>query len=117
MDLSVGSMVLIREEGKPRLSWPLGRVTELFPGKDGLVRAVKLKTQKGHLTRAVQKLHKLEICDQVGSVLNKDTERKNLNAQPDDAPPEADIEPDGPPPTLGPRRSGRPVKPPSVLDL
>lgn len=63
VDLRVGSIVLIREEGKPRMKWPLGKVTKVIHSKDGLVRAVGLKTEKGELVRAVQKLHKLEVME------------------------------------------------------
>ena len=42
----------------------MGRVEKLFPGKDGLVRTVTLKTQKGALCRPVQKLHRLEASNQ-----------------------------------------------------
>ncbi|GFR71744.1 Gypsy retrotransposon integrase-like protein 1 [Elysia marginata] len=63
-NIKVGSVVLLREEGKPRLRWPLGIVTKMFEGKDGLVRAVELKTNKGIITRAIQKLHKLEMLDE-----------------------------------------------------
>ena len=38
----------------------MGRVERLVPGKDGLVRTVTLKTQKGRLRRPVQRLHRLE---------------------------------------------------------
>lgn len=61
--LTTGTVVLIREDGKPRLKWPLGIVTKTFPGKDGFVRAVELKTNKGLIVRAVQKLHRLEMCE------------------------------------------------------
>ncbi|GFS06433.1 Pao retrotransposon peptidase superfamily [Elysia marginata] len=43
-DLKEGSMVLITDEGKPRLQWPLAIVTKLYPGRDGLIRAVDLRT-------------------------------------------------------------------------
>ena len=49
--------MLIREENIPRLKWPLGVVTELFPGKDGTVRSVLLRTARGSLTRPIQLLH------------------------------------------------------------
>ena len=64
-DIEVGSMVLVREDGKPRLQWPLGVITKTFVGRDGLIRAVELKTKKGHFTRALQKLHKLELVSEV----------------------------------------------------
>ena len=60
-ELSVDSVVLVRESGLPRLQWPLGRVTKLFPGKDGKVRSVEVKTSKGIIVRSVQLLHDLEI--------------------------------------------------------
>ena len=53
-------LVLIAEENKPRLQWPLGRVIELVPSTDGIVRTVRLKTQKGERIRPVQRLHLLE---------------------------------------------------------
>lgn len=60
-ELSVGSIVLVRESGVPRLKWPLGRVIKLFPGKDGKTRSVEIKTSKGSICRSVQLLHDLEI--------------------------------------------------------
>ncbi|KAF0299735.1 hypothetical protein FJT64_003435 [Amphibalanus amphitrite] len=46
---------------RERLMWPLGVVTRLHPGSDGVVRAVDLRTAKGVRTRAVQRLHDLEV--------------------------------------------------------
>ena len=63
-DLKIGSVVLVRNETKSRLLWPKGIVTKLFPGKDGHVRAVELKTNKGLICRAVQKLHRLGFSDE-----------------------------------------------------
>lgn len=63
--LLVGNLVLIREDNLKRLEWPLAVVTELHPGSDGIVRSATLKTAKGQVvTRAVQRLHNLEICDE-----------------------------------------------------
>ena len=61
MNLKIGSVVLIREEGLPRLKWPLARISEVIKSKDGLIRAVKLRTKKGELVRSVKKLHCLEV--------------------------------------------------------
>ena len=73
-DIKVGTLVLVREEGKPRLQWPLGIVTKTFAGRDGLTRAVELKTNKGKFTRALQMLHKLELSDTEKSEENPVTE-------------------------------------------
>ncbi|UYV63163.1 hypothetical protein LAZ67_2003324 [Cordylochernes scorpioides] len=37
----VGDMVLIGQESLKRLHWPLARIIQLYPGKDGLVRVAK----------------------------------------------------------------------------
>ena len=59
-EIEVGTVVLIEDEG-PRLGWPLGVIKAVYPGKDGLVRKVDLKTARGTLSRSVQRLRKLEI--------------------------------------------------------
>ena len=38
-DLKVGELVLLYQESLPKLSWPLGRIVEVYPGKDGHVRS------------------------------------------------------------------------------
>ena len=50
-----GDVVLIVENIVPRGKWNLGRVVEVFPGKDGIARNVLLKTKNGELKRSVQK--------------------------------------------------------------
>ncbi|KAJ8049247.1 hypothetical protein HOLleu_01911 [Holothuria leucospilota] len=62
-NLKVGSVVLIRKDSFSRMKWPLGVVVETFSENDGVVRSVRLKTLKGMVTRAVHKLHDLEISD------------------------------------------------------
>ena len=59
--LKVGSVTLIRDENVPRLMWPLAVVTKLYPGSDGVVRTADLRTARGMRTRAVQRLHDLEV--------------------------------------------------------
>ena len=60
-NLKKGSIVLIREDNVPRMRWPLGLITDLFPGRDGVVRCANVKTAKGVLCRPIQRLHDLEI--------------------------------------------------------
>ena len=59
--LKIGDVLLISEDNVSRGKWAMGRVERLVPGKDGLVRTVTLKTQKGRLRRPVQRLHRLEV--------------------------------------------------------
>ncbi|GFX83874.1 integrase catalytic domain-containing protein [Trichonephila clavipes] len=41
-NIYVGDIVLIGDDVKKCLQWPLARVIELIPGKDGLVRTVRV---------------------------------------------------------------------------
>ena len=60
--VEVGEIVLIRDEPrKPRLQWPLGRISQVHRGPDGRVRCVTLRTATGELMRPIQRLHKLEV--------------------------------------------------------
>ena len=60
---TVNSLVLIVDENAPRGKWPIGRITEVFPGDDGLVRSVRVKTASGEYTRPITKLCPLEEAD------------------------------------------------------
>lgn len=60
----LGCMVLVGDSNKKRFEWPLGRVVELIPGKDGKVRVARIKTNRGILTRPLQRLYPLEIPNQ-----------------------------------------------------
>jgi hypothetical protein len=63
-NLGVGDVVIVRSDERNRAKWPLGIVEKLFPGKDGVVRAVKLRAGKTYLERPVQHLYPLELsCD------------------------------------------------------
>ena len=59
-NISVNDVVLVAVPGLLRGEWKLGRVVEAYPGKDGRVRAAKVKTNNGFYTRPVTKLYILE---------------------------------------------------------
>ena len=62
--LAVGDVIIIYGEERNRGKWPLGIVQELYPGRDGVIRAAKIKTVNGHLDRPVHLLYPLELsCD------------------------------------------------------
>ncbi|GFW80618.1 integrase catalytic domain-containing protein [Trichonephila clavipes] len=54
-------LVLIGDDWKKRLQWPLASAIKLIPGKDGLVSTVKLKTQFCTLIRPIQRVFPLEV--------------------------------------------------------
>ena len=59
-NLAVGDIVLVTNEDAPRSVWPIARVIDTFPGKDGLVRTVQVKTRNSVLVRPISKLCLLE---------------------------------------------------------
>jgi len=59
----VGSMVIIKDTNLPPLQWHLGRVIDIFPGKDGVVRVAMVNTASGPKKRAVHLLCPLPILD------------------------------------------------------
>lgn len=58
-NLVIGDMVVINSPARPSMSWPLGRVIDVHPGPDQIVRVVTLKTADGILKRPVVKVVKL----------------------------------------------------------
>ncbi|UYV71735.1 hypothetical protein LAZ67_9000180 [Cordylochernes scorpioides] len=61
----VGDMVLIGQESLKPMHWPLARIIQLYPGKDGLVRVAEVKTSPGDKIRPIQKLYNLEITPNI----------------------------------------------------
>ncbi len=55
-NVSVGDVVILREDNMTPTKWPLARVIEVYPGQDGLVRVVKVKTSTGKYTRPIAKV-------------------------------------------------------------
>ncbi len=63
-NLKSGDVVLIAETQANRGEWPLARVIEAYPGSDGLVRAVKVKSKNKEYIRPVHRLCPLEYVDE-----------------------------------------------------
>ncbi|XP_078357279.1 uncharacterized protein LOC144642164 [Oculina patagonica] len=62
-NFAVDDVVLVLEDSKPRNSWPLARIQEVFTNRrDGLVRSVKLKTSTSELVRPIDKIVLLEAA-------------------------------------------------------
>ena len=59
-DITVGDTVLVVANDTPRGKWPMARVTNVYPGKDGHVRVCQEKPQQGILLRSLNKLCLLE---------------------------------------------------------
>jgi len=60
-NLAVDDMVIVEAPSRPPTEWRLGRVIEVHPGSDNIVRVVSVRTQDGVYKRPVVKLVKLPI--------------------------------------------------------
>lgn len=64
-------LVIIKNDQLPSMKWKLGRITEIHPGKDGVVRVVTVKTPTGLLKRPSSKIAVLPLRD------NREIEEEN----------------------------------------
>ena len=60
-NLQVDDLVLVIKDDTPRGNWPVGRVTEVYHGSDGIVRSASVKIGSSVLKRPVAKLCVLEV--------------------------------------------------------
>ncbi|UYV84717.1 hypothetical protein LAZ67_X003183 [Cordylochernes scorpioides] len=60
-NIKIGTLVLLKEDNLPPLKWRMGRINQVYPGEDGLVRVVSVKTADGDLRRAVAKVCPLPL--------------------------------------------------------
>lgn len=51
-----GDVVLLVEQNNPRGKWPIALVEEVFPGKDGLIRTVKVQSRGKSFLRPITRL-------------------------------------------------------------
>jgi hypothetical protein len=59
--IEVGDVVIVVDDLLPRNFWPKGIIEELFPGKDGIVRVVTVRTTTGTYRRPVSKICVLDV--------------------------------------------------------
>lgn len=62
-NIKVGDVVLVKDDNLPPLQWKLGRITQVFPGKDNEVRQVELKSNNHTIRRTIHKLCILPMND------------------------------------------------------
>jgi len=60
-NLAIGDMVIVEAPSRPPTEWRLGRVLEVHPGPDDVVRVVSVLTQDGVYKRPVVKLVRLPV--------------------------------------------------------
>ncbi|GFU06714.1 integrase catalytic domain-containing protein [Trichonephila clavipes] len=63
-EIQVGNLVLISDDNRPPLSWPMARILKLIPGTDGTNRVAILQTGSGLTRRSINKIVVLPVCAQ-----------------------------------------------------
>nr|XP_061805731.1 E3 ubiquitin-protein ligase rnf213-alpha-like [Nerophis lumbriciformis] len=71
---SVGDVVLIVDDTSPRHSWPLRRIVETFPARDGLVHQVRVETKT---SKFVDVYAALFCLDHLGTDLGTDSQKQD----------------------------------------
>ena len=61
--VKVGHMVLLHVDNAPPLHWPLGIITDIFPGNDGITRVARIRCSGSTFDRPVNKLAILPTAD------------------------------------------------------
>ena len=94
-EISIGDIVVIHNDQKPRGFWNLGRVEETIPGKDGLIRSAIVRVYTGGkrsklFRRPVQLLYPVEISSRIepSSPSNEVVEPEDTQPAEDSAPEE-----------------------------
>lgn len=62
--ISPGTLVLVKDDQTPPLSWIIARVERTYPGPDGKVRVADLRTKAGVLKRNIRSLCPLPVDDE-----------------------------------------------------
>ncbi|CAM1300052.1 Uncharacterised protein g2597 [Pycnogonum litorale] len=62
-NVKVNDIVYMVKPDAVRGNWILGRVTEVYPGTDGHVRSIKVKTRSGEYKRPITKICVLQPVD------------------------------------------------------
>ncbi|CAG7826192.1 unnamed protein product, partial [Allacma fusca] len=55
-NMQIGDLVLVKEEMRTPLQWKMGRIIDVHPGGDGLVRVATIRMADGSLKRPITKL-------------------------------------------------------------
>ncbi|GFT93957.1 integrase catalytic domain-containing protein [Nephila pilipes] len=124
-NLSVGDIVLVGSDNVKRLNWPLGRVIEMFQGKDNIERVAKLRVSNGEIIRPIQRIYPLELSSSeifedvpaiVKSAPDTSSSAKQCSTSNDQSFQSEDL-PKEQEETLKKTRLGRQIVPPKRLDL
>ncbi|XP_055634337.1 uncharacterized protein LOC129774599 [Toxorhynchites rutilus septentrionalis] len=69
--INVGQVVLLQDDHKSSISWPLARIEHIHPGEDGIARVVTVKTTNGTYKRPVSRICPLPFSEHNSTPLNE----------------------------------------------
>jgi hypothetical protein len=117
--LKIGDLAFLVDGTKKRAEWPIVRVVDLFRGRDGLIRLVKIRCRNSEFLRPVQKLVPLEVASDARadgvdglSRVGKVSETKSDASDPTPSNQVSSLEP-----SVSRTSSGRIIRKPKLLDL
>ncbi|GFT68307.1 integrase catalytic domain-containing protein [Nephila pilipes] len=67
--IEINDIFLVGYGTLKRSDWLIGRVIDIYPGKDNQIRVVKVKAKTRELTRPVKKLYPLELSSLTETLL------------------------------------------------
>ena len=80
MTVQPGDVVLIQGSERNRGKWNIEIVVKLIKGRDGVVRAIRLRAGRSYLERAIQHLYPMELsCDQPREEHEEEGRMSHLN--------------------------------------
>ena len=68
-----GDLVLLAEDNEAPMQWKTGRINDVFPGNDGIIRVAKVKTSSSELIRPIVKLRRLPVETELSGIRNEAT--------------------------------------------
>ena len=71
-NVRVNDIVIVADSNAVRGKWIVGRVIEVYPGKDSKVRNIKVKTASGEYSRPVTKIAVIQPAEDVEAVEQKE---------------------------------------------
>ncbi|XP_072400545.1 uncharacterized protein [Diabrotica undecimpunctata] len=63
--IRLGTLVLIKTDSVPPCKWSTGRITKLYPGRDGETRVAEVTTRNATVTRSIRHLCPLPMQDEL----------------------------------------------------
>ena len=80
--ISIGDLVVIKNDDTKRSLWDMGEIIEIFPSSDERTRAVRLRTRNGEITRSILKLFPLLSAEQLRPNTNQREQVEQAQSQP-----------------------------------